>query len=102
MPGEFLLAADVQGAPSHERRYDVNRDWDDDSDDDFDVDAVDDEGEPTVPCPYCGEEIHEDSQRCPHCEQYVSDVDAPPRKKPWWIIIGVVVCLYIVYRWSWG
>ncbi len=81
---------------------------DDASDDDFDSNEeyetgeLDDDEEPTVPCPYCGKEIHEDSQRCPYCEQYISTVDSPPGKKPWWLIIGVVICLYIVYRWSWG
>jgi hypothetical protein len=37
--------------------------------------------------------------RCPYCEHYISDEDAPPRRRPWWLVIGVVVCLYAVYRW---
>jgi hypothetical protein len=61
-----------------------------------------DEDEPTVPCPYCKREIHEDSQRCPHCENYLSEEDAPPSRKPWWLILGVIVCLYLVYRWIAG
>ena len=56
----------------------------------------------TIPCPYCKREIHEDSQRCPHCEQYISAEDAPPAAKPWWLLIGVAVCLYVVYRWIVG
>src|SRR5882724_10524213 len=58
---------------------------------DFDLSDDDDE-EPTVPCPYCRREIHEDSQRCPYCEQYISQEDAPPGQKPWWLIAGVVLC----------
>ena len=72
--------------------------WDDDDADSGDDDADDDESE-TVSCPYCHRSIHEDAQRCPYCEQYISSVDAPATRKPWWIIVGVVVCLYIVYRW---
>jgi hypothetical protein len=66
-----------------------------------DEDDFEDEGddEPTVPCPYCRRQIHEDAQRCPYCEQYLSDEDAPPARKPWWIIVGVIVCLLLVLRW---
>ena len=76
-------------------------DWDgEDSDDDDD--AEDDDQEATVPCPYCGRQIHEDAQRCPSCEQYISAEDAPPARKPWWIVVGVALCLYAVYRWIVG
>lgn len=61
-----------------------------------------DDDEPIVPCPYCRREIHEESQRCPHCEQYISQEDAPPSRKPWWLIAGVALCLLIVYLWIMG
>jgi hypothetical protein len=72
-------------------------DWDDDE-----SNGYDDDSEPTIPCPYCRHEIHEDAQRCPYCERYISDEDAPPARKPWWIVIGAVICLYIAYRWVAG
>ncbi|MDZ4781426.1 MAG: hypothetical protein SGJ19_14340 [Planctomycetia bacterium] len=80
--------------------------WDDEDDAEYDeydddIDTEDDE-EPMVPCPYCRREIHEEAEQCPYCEQYISAVDSPPSKKPWWLLIGVVVCLYIIYRWSVG
>ncbi len=59
--------------------------WDDEDDEEWD--GEEDE-EPTIECPHCGEEVHEDSQRCPHCETYLSEEDAPPARKPWWIILG--------------
>jgi hypothetical protein len=72
-------------------------DWE--SEDLDELDAIDDDDEePTIPCPHCRREIHEDSQRCPYCESYISTEDAPVRK-PWWLVLGVGVCLYVVYRW---
>jgi hypothetical protein len=77
---------------------------DDDSGIDYDPTDDDwqaaDDDEPTIPCPYCHREILEDAERCPHCEQYISKEDAPPARKPWWIVIGVIACLYVVYRWN--
>ena len=78
---------------------------DDDWDDGYDADPFDledDEEEPTLPCPYCGEEIHEDAQRCPSCGEYVSSEDRPAARKPWWIIIGALAVMYAVYRWTVG
>ncbi|MBX9790269.1 MAG: hypothetical protein K2Y37_15230 [Pirellulales bacterium] len=84
--------------------------WDNDEDDfdDHDAGDIDDYGddddlaEPTVPCPYCRREIHEDAVRCPYCEQFISQEDAPPARKPWWIIAGAIICLYIAWRWIIG
>jgi hypothetical protein len=78
---------------------DSEPDWDDDIEYDTDDDACDDDDEePTIPCPYCRRAIHEESPRCPYCERYISREDAPARK-PWWLVIGVGACLYVVYRW---
>ncbi len=56
----------------------------------------------TIPCPYCRHPIYEDSQRCPACGNYISEEDAVPARKPWWIIVGALVVLYVVYRWIVG
>jgi hypothetical protein len=63
--------------------------------DDWDAD----DGDDTVPCPYCKRAIPEDTPRCPYCENYLSEEDVPPARKPWWIIVGALLCLYAVYRW---
>ncbi len=76
------------GCDSHDCGGDSN-DWGDDGADD----------DSTVPCPYCGQEMYEDSPRCPHCGQYISAEDAPPRRAPWWILLGVVLCLCAVVVW---
>lgn len=86
-------------------------DWDEDESHDDDWDGVEgeddefldvedpDEDEPTIPCPYCRRAIHEESSRCPYCEQYISTVDAPRAPKPWWLIVGVALCLYALTHW---
>ena len=66
---------------------------------DEDEGQEDDDGDDTTPCPYCRRPIHEDSQRCPYCENYISEEDAPAAPKPWWIIVGVLLCFLIVYLW---
>ena len=70
----------------------------DDDDDDFDDPEPDDDG--LVPCPYCGEEMLEDSPRCPSCGQYLSDEDAPSEKEPPWILITAGILLLIVLSWA--
>ena len=62
-------------------------------------DFGDDEADATIPCPYCGREMYEDAPRCPHCGQYISEEDAPPGRSPWWIILGVVLCLCAIWVW---
>jgi hypothetical protein len=89
------------------RRYEDDEYLNDDSSDGYDgaedSDADDDEdGEPTVPCPYCRREIHEDALQCPYCQQYISDVDAPARPKPWWLLLGVGLVIYAMFRWMFG
>jgi hypothetical protein len=59
----------------------------------------DEEDEDTLPCPYCRREVHVDSQRCPHCEQYISLEDAPPRPRPWWVTPTIIVLLAVTLFW---
>jgi uncharacterized protein (DUF983 family) len=76
-----------------------------DRDDEFDLDESDDLDEEdgdsgeSMPCPHCFGTIYDDSERCPHCGEYLSREDAPRPPPPWWIILGVGVCLVIVFRW---
>ena len=52
----------------------------------------DPDGTPTDDCPYCGAEIHADTDICPKCGNFISKEDAP-RQYGWffWIAIVVVV-----------
>lgn len=67
---------------------------DDDDDDDL-PDGVYNDEPASVPCPYCREPVSEDAQYCSRCENYLSAEDAPPARKPTWIIIGLLVCLLL-------
>lgn len=69
--------------------------WDADEDD-FDDDVWDEDDDGVVDCPYCGEEMLEDSPRCSECGRYLSEEDRTPERKPSWIVVGVVLCVIIV------
>ena len=62
----------------------------------------DDDEDSTIPCPYCREPVYEGSPRCPHCEQYISEEDSPPSRKPRWLIAGFVICLILAALWILG
>lgn len=83
------------------RHFEEEEEWgEDDSGWDADDEEYDpDEEEPFVPCPYCNRQVHEDAQRCPYCERYISEEDSPPTRKPWWIAVGTLFCLVIIYCW---
>jgi hypothetical protein len=72
-----------------------NEGWEADEND-RDGDAED---EPTIPCPYCRRAIYEDSPQCPYCRRYILDEDASPSRKPWWVILGVLLCLAAIWVW---
>jgi hypothetical protein len=89
----------------HHSQYDDE--WDDDSyidddwneDEDYDDPSNVEDLETTTPCPYCHREIHKESEHCPYCKRWLSEEDAPSSRKPWWIILGVILGLIVVYYW---
>jgi zinc-ribbon domain len=80
------LVGNLEGSGMIVRDND-DEDWDDDPDE-----------ESTVPCPHCREPVYDDTELCPNCGQYLSIEDSPHRK-PWWVVLGVVVCLMMVFWW---
>ena len=69
--------------------------WDEEDDEPDDDDEDDDR---TVPCPHCRRPVFEDAEWCPNCSRYLSYEDAP-RRHPWWIVIGVLACLFVILGW---
>lgn len=53
----------------------------------------------TIECPYCDKEIAEEAEWCPHCGKFISKEDAPPSRKPVWILVGFVLLALIVVAW---
>jgi hypothetical protein len=58
------------------------------------------DGDGLLPCPHCLGVLCEDSVRCPHCGNYLSEEDSPSRK-PWWVILGALICLAVALYWIW-
>ncbi len=65
-------------------------DWDDESND------YDDEAEtPTLPCPFCHEEIYEAADCCPYCGNYISleelEEDNTARFPVWVVMTSLIL-----------
>ena len=82
------------------RRIEEEAEWDEEGwQGDEGIDQSEEEDEPTISCPYCRREIHEDSPQCPHCGQYILEDDRSAPRKPWWIVVGVLLCLLVIWLW---
>jgi predicted nucleic acid-binding Zn ribbon protein len=86
------------------RNYD-DKEADDFEKDDYDPDEsesypqglYEDDGPATIPCPHCGEDVLEDSERCPNCEMYLSREDSPGKsRKGLWMILAVFALLAVL------
>jgi len=86
----------------------VANDYDDDDEreapDESEMDPdIGDENAELVPCPYCGDDVYEQAERCPHCGKYISEEDTPDHaaaRFPSWLIVGVIACLVAVLIWA--
>ncbi|MBL8826410.1 MAG: hypothetical protein JNM18_05455 [Planctomycetaceae bacterium] len=76
----------------------VHAQSDDDDEDDFDPDVYDSDDLELVPCPHCGSEIYEETERCPQCGEYVNQQARLGVNRPLWFIVTALVCLYVVWR----
>jgi endogenous inhibitor of DNA gyrase (YacG/DUF329 family) len=76
---------------------------DDEPDDDYTgFNTAPEDQDATIPCPHCGEDVHDDAEQCPACGQFLSQEDAPAVSRPWWILVGVAICILIVIAWALG
>jgi hypothetical protein len=93
---------------ARERHRDPDDELDDD-DGDWQTDEgdLDDEYEPeddasaVESCPYCGKDVYEGAEMCPHCRSYISEEDAPASRSaariPRWMVIVIVAALVAVF-----
>jgi predicted nucleic acid-binding Zn ribbon protein len=76
---------------------DDDDDWDDREDpDEADIDDHDHIPAETVPCPYCGKDVYENAELCPHCRSYISREDSRPPRRPKWLAIGAIVTVVVI------
>lgn len=63
----------------------------------LDTEEEEEESEDCIDCPNCRRAIDDDSEQCPHCGLYITEEDeAISEDKPYWLIIGVILCLAVV------
>ncbi len=74
--------------------WDESDDYDPDDPETYPQGLYDDDGPPTVPCPYCRAEVIEDSEQCPRCGKYISEEDAPRESRGGaWVILMILALL---------
>ena len=57
---------------------------------------IEDEGDPeddVLACPSCRATVHEDTQQCPHCGDWITPVDPQHRSRR---LVAVVVALLLI------
>lgn len=60
-------------------------------------DECGDDTSDTLPCPECGVEVYEDTERCPACGNYIVHSSSVWDGKPtWWILLGALGILAAV------
>ena len=75
-------------------------------DDEAELDELDDEemdddsATDELPCPSCGQSIYEDTDRCPHCGDWVMPLATAARQRNWvwWTALVLVAVMFV----TWG
>lgn len=52
----------------------------------------DDSEDVLLACPSCGQSVHEETQQCPHCGDWIIPV-YPSRPLSRWLVVGITVLL---------
>jgi hypothetical protein len=71
-------------------------------DDEFDDENEEDDadGETTIPCPHCGEDVFDNAEQCPACGMWLIADRRPLTGRPrWFVVLGVVVALLAIATW---
>ena len=67
--------------------------WDDEADEEW-VEDEDDSEDDVLQCPACGREVHEDTQQCPHCKDWITPVYPGERSRRWaWGMVAILLIL---------
>ena len=68
--------------------------WDDDTGEEWVEDEAEDPDDDLLSCPSCRQAVHEDTQQCPHCGDWITPVDLSGRARRWiWVAAAILVIL---------
>lgn len=69
--------------------------WDEDvADEEWVEDEESDSVDDLLECPSCGQAVHEDTQQCPHCREWITPVDRSDTGKKWiWLVAAILLIL---------
>jgi len=70
----------------------------DDGDDPLADDLYDDEqDEATLLCPTCGADVHEDTQQCPYCGDWITPLAVAAGRRHWiWIAAAIAAAIALL------
>ena len=71
--------------------------WDeDDNNEGIDAEDADDSGDDLLQCPGCARAVHEDTQQCPHCGDWITPVYPQTAWKRWlWLVTAILLVLLL-------
>ena len=81
--------------PHHDDTQDDSDLNDSEFPDPSDMDHEEEDSTDTHPCPHCQTPIYDQSPRCPHCGNYISQ-NKSRAHKPLWFILAAILCLLVV------
>jgi len=74
--------------------------WDDDFDDEeewIEDEGADDSDAELLICPACRRPVHEDSQQCPHCGEWITPIHPENPLKRWiWVVVAGLLILSLI------
>lgn len=84
------------------QRDEFDEDWDTDKDLPQAADLHDEDDDlPEMTCPSCRGPVTEDTQKCPHCGDWIIPEEQSRRGWPRWLFVAIVlVMLWALLRWA--
>lgn len=70
--------------------------WDDDIPDEEWVDDDDESSDELLVCPSCRRDVHEDTQQCPHCGDWITP-EYPGTSTKRWVYAVVAILLVLLF-----
>ena len=65
----------------------ADEEWVEDEDGDFGEDDL-------LHCPNCHHAVHEDTQQCPYCREWITPVDRSGTRRRWvWLVTAILLIL---------